>query len=391
MHSVLISGIGISGPALAYWLRRSGFEVMLIDHAPALRTSGYMIDFWGAGFDIAEKMGLLPQILAHGYRIDELRLVDAQGRRTAGFDVHRIRTLLRDRFISLLRGDLSKLLFESIDDVETSFGDSIRHIAPSGNKLHVEFARASPRDFDLVIGADGLHSAVRKLWFGDEREFARHLGYYAASFSVENYPCRDPAAYVGFTAPGRQVARYALRGGRTVFFFIFAAPAEHVHEPRDRKKLLHETYAGQGWECPQILRLLDGVDDLYFDDVSQIRMPRWSRGRVALVGDACACPSLLAGQGASLGMLGGYVLAGELKRSAGDFDQAFARYEERLKALITAKQDEALKFGSWFAPRTRLGIFARDQITRLMQIPFVANHLLGVMLRDDVQLPRLDA
>jgi 2-polyprenyl-6-methoxyphenol hydroxylase-like FAD-dependent oxidoreductase len=171
---------------------------------------------------------------------------------------------------------------------------------------------------------------------------------------------------------------------------VFTTPHGRDEAPlelRSQKALLHDIYGGDGWECPQILQLLDASDDVYFDIVSQVRMRSWSRDRVALVGDACACPSLLAGQGAALAMLGAYVLAGELKRCGGDHQAAFNRYEMRLKDLVKAKQDNAVKFGGWFAPRTRLAIFARDQITRLMQIPFVADRLVGSMLTDSVAVP----
>lgn len=185
-----------------------------------------------------------------------------------------------------------------------------------------------------------------------------------------------------------------MRDDRTAFFFVFVAP-DGGHEPlrdlRAQKALLRRLYGDDGWECPQILQLLDASSELYFDDVSQIRMQRWSRDRVALVGDACACPSLLAGQGASLGMAGAYVLAGELRRSADDPLAAFAHYETQLKGFMTTTQDSAARAGSWFAPRTRFGVFLRNEITRLMRIPVLADGLSRLILRDDLSLPSYES
>lgn len=337
-RKILISGAGIAGPSLAYWLRHYGFEPVLVERAPTLRTGGYLVDFWGLGFEVADKMGLLPALKDNAYDIDEVRLVDEHGRKAGGFSVNAIRSVLGDHFLSILRSDLAQLIYNSLDgDVRTMFGDTITAIEQDESGVRVTFMHAPAENFDLVIGAGGLHSPVREIVFGPEERFEKYLGYYTASFIVTGYPHRDSHAYVGCALPGRQVSRYALRDGRTVFFLVFATDERLQIAPHDtsaQKKILHEAFGRDGWECPIILKALDDTDDLYFDSISQIRMPSWTAGRVALVGDACSCPSLLAGQGASLAMGAAYVVAGELKKAEGHHRVAFKAYENILQPVM---------------------------------------------------------
>jgi 2-polyprenyl-6-methoxyphenol hydroxylase-like FAD-dependent oxidoreductase len=246
-----------------------------------------MIDFWGVGYDIAERMGLLPTLYEDGYRLEEVRLVDASGRRVAGFNARVFRSASNGRFVSLLRGDLARRVYELVaGKTETIFSDSIAVMEEDSTGVTVIFDRSSPRRFDLAVGADGLHSNVRTLAFGDGARYERYLGYYTAAFSADGYPHRDEGAYVSYTVPGRQVARYALRGGRSAFFFIFAQDEQLSvghHDVPAQKAILRERFSGAGWECDQILEAMNCGDDLYFDAVAQARMAEWSRGRVVLV------------------------------------------------------------------------------------------------------------
>ncbi|MGA7324432.1 MAG: FAD-binding domain, partial [Rhodomicrobium sp.] len=373
---ILICGAGIAGPTLAFWLDRYGFEPVLIESAPALREGGYIIDFWGRGFDIAEMMGLQPALMENGYHIKELRIVDDKGRRSGGFTLQSIEKVLQGRYISILRSDLSRLIYGALGGrVRTVFGNTITGIEQDAGGVQVIFAHGKPERFDLVIGAGGLHSPVRNLVFGPKCGYECYLGYYAASFSIGGYPHRDPDAYISYSLPGRQVARYSLRDGRTVFLFVFApdakVPFDH-HDQAAQKALLHERFGSGKWECPGILGALNKADSLYFDAVSQIHMPEWSNGRVALVGDACFCPSLLAGQGSALAMTATYILAGELKKAQGDHAAAFSNYEQLFRPFIERKQQAAARFATSFAPKTRFGIAVRNAVTRLMALPLVA-------------------
>ncbi|MFO0579693.1 MAG: FAD-binding domain [Polyangia bacterium] len=393
---ILISGAGIAGPTLAYWLLRYGFRPTLLESAPRLRTGGYLIDFWGTGYDIAQRMGILPELQRVGYMVEELKLVGTSGERVGGFSARVFQAATYGRYVSLARGDLAASIFRTIEGrIESLFGDRITAIAEGHGAVRVTFEHAPERDFDLVIGADGLHSGVRRLAFGDAARFEKYLGYAVAAFELPGYRPREELTYVSYSRPGKQAARFALRSDRTLILLVFAedpsaATSDEAARPADlaaKRRLLHARFDDAGWECPQILAAMDRCESLYVDRVSQIHLDRWSTGRVALVGDAAACPSLLAGQGASLAMTGAYVLAGELKRARGDHAAAFAAYESRLRPFIEAKQRAAAQFAESFAPRTELGLRLRNLVTRAMRIPFVAELALGRSLRDDVTLP----
>jgi 2-polyprenyl-6-methoxyphenol hydroxylase-like FAD-dependent oxidoreductase len=388
--NVLISGAGIAGPTLAFWLTKYGFEPTLVETAPALRTRGYVIDFWGLGYDIAEKMGLLPDIARIGYHVQELRIVDNLGRRLSGFGVQVFRQLTGGRYITLGRSDLSKLIYDRIkDSCEIIFGDSISSLREAQGEVHVEFEHGGERRFDLVIGADGLHSRVRKLVFGPQDRYEKDLGYRAAAFETAGYRPRNELVYIIHGVPGRQVGRFALHDDRTLILFIFDGGGEpEAHGVEAQKAILRKSFESDGWELPQILAALDTCDDLYFDRVSQIRMDGWSQGRIALVGDAGFCMSLLAGQGSALAMTAAYVLAGELATSPGRPQEAFRRYEARLRPFIHAKQRAAERFAAAFVPRTRPGVFFRNQVIKAFRVPAIARIAVGRDIRDQLQLPR---
>jgi 2-polyprenyl-6-methoxyphenol hydroxylase-like FAD-dependent oxidoreductase len=393
--TVLISGCGIAGPTLAYWLLAAGFRPTLVEKAPAPRSGGYIIDFWGLGFDIAERMGMAQALRARAYDVGEFRIVDDRGRRCGGFGVEVFRELTGGRYVSLPRGDLARLIYDRIEGrCETIFGDSVTALAPSAEGVEVTFERSPERRFDMVIGADGLHSAVREAVFGAEVRFESYLGYTAAAFGTKGYEPRDENAYVTYGTPGKQVARFAMRDDRTMFLLVFAADKPPPIDARDmaaQKARLHAEFDDGGWECPRILAALDASDDLYFDRVSQMRLPAWSRGRVALVGDAAFAPSLLAGQGSALAMIAAYVLAGELAVSPEHPEAAFQRYELLLRNFMAAKQKAAVGFAGSFAPKTRLGLFVRDLATRLFVVPGLSKLLLGPGVLDRIELPSYPA
>lgn len=274
---IAISGAGVAGAALAHWLHRTGHTPTLIEQAPHLRTGGYMIDFWGVGYQVAKRMGIEGPIRAAGYEMERLRSVGPRGEVRADVDVDVFRRLLGADFTSLPRGDLAAAIYATIEDeVETAFGDSISFVDERDDGVRLGFERGGARDFDLLIGADGLHSNVRRLVFGPEREFERYLGCKVAACVVDGYRTRDELAYVTYAEPGRQLARFALRGDRTTFLFIFRADHDGTDAPP--KDQLRNTFRDSGWEAHDMLAALDDVDDLYFDVVSQIHMNRWSRG-----------------------------------------------------------------------------------------------------------------
>jgi 2-polyprenyl-6-methoxyphenol hydroxylase-like FAD-dependent oxidoreductase len=381
--------VGIAGPTLAYWLARYGFQPTLVESALSLRDGGYMIDFWGPGYEVAERMALIAEIIDQGYRIKEVRIVDTLGRRVSGFSGDLFRHGLNNRFISIPRGELARLLYGSITDrVETIFGDSVRTLAEHAHGVNVEFERSTPRSFDLVVGADGLHSRVRAIAFGQENQFEQYLGFIVAAFNTPSYPRRDEDIYVSYCVPGKQIARYSLRDGCTGFFFMEResdrGPAENLGEA---KAFLARSFRNAGWESADVIQALHPVGELYLDRVSQIQMEHWSTGRIVLVGDAAFCPSLLAGEGSGLAMAAAYVLAGELKRAAGDHAAAFRNYEALLKPLIERKQKSAARLGAWFAPQTPLGLVFRNAFTQLMNLPVIGRWAVRRMVAGGMALP----
>ncbi|MEO7964472.1 MAG: FAD-dependent monooxygenase, partial [Gemmatimonadaceae bacterium] len=288
---VIINGAGIAGPTLAYWLRQAGQEVLLVEAAPQLRRGGYVIDFGLIGYDVAEKMGLIPRLRELGYKVREMRFVDRLGRTSSSISLDALARLTHGRYITLRRSDLAATIYRALNGtVETIFGDSVSSIEETGRGVRVRFDHAPPREADLVIGADGLHSRVRELVFGSDAAVEVSLGYHVAAFQVEGYRRRDELVYVGYGVPGRQVWRFSMREDKTLFLLAFRdqylPAAERLANEQERKSVLTHVFADVGWECPQILAAMASAGSIYFDRVSQIRLDRWTKGRTALVGDA---------------------------------------------------------------------------------------------------------
>jgi 2-polyprenyl-6-methoxyphenol hydroxylase-like FAD-dependent oxidoreductase len=330
-------------------------------------------------------MGIEDAIRAAGYQIEWLRSVGSRGEIKADVDVDVFRRLIGEDFTSLPRGDLAAAIYSAIDsEVEAIFGDSIVTVDEHGDRVRLTFENNAPRDFDLLVGADGLHSNVRRLVFGPERDFERYLGCKVAACVADGYRPRDDLVYVTYGAPGCQLARFALRDDRTMFLFIFRA--EHDVIDATPKDQLRNEFSNVGWECQDFLAALDGVDDLYFDVVSQIRMDSWSQGRVLLIGDAAGCISLLGGEGTGLAMTGAYVLAGELARADVDYRRAFDTYQTRLRPFIEAKQAGAERYIPFFATRTRFGLWVRNVGLRMANFVPLGSLFAG-SVRDEFTLP----
>lgn len=383
---ILIVGAGIAGPTLAYWLQRSGHEVTIIEHAPKLRTGGYIVDFWGAGFDVAEKMGIVPELRRRGYVFTEARTVDREGRRIASLNPSAILES-NDRYLSIARSELSAVIYESLrGGVRLILDDTVRSLDDDGDGVSVTHASGETAEYDLVVGADGLHSRVRSLVFGPDREFERYLGMVVAAFESDHYPKRDELVAMMHAEVGFQAVRLSLRDERTLLLFSVRHDGEVPVDRAGQEQLLRARLSEGGWEVPTMLEAMAQAQDFYFDPVSQIRMPSWSKGRVALVGDAAAGPSFLAGQGSALAMVEAYTLAAELARSD-DHNDAFARYHERLAPLLRSKQDAAKGLGLAFAPKDRLQLFVRNAVMKVMALPGISALAMGKSFYDAVELP----
>lgn len=388
---VVINGAGIAGTALAFWLGRAGHEVLLVERASALRTGGYVLNLWGIGYDAVERMGLLPRLLAQQYQVEELCMVDGRGRVRGGYPSRVLAQLTQGRIAALARGDIAAALHAALEGrVETRYGDSIAAIEDDGARVRVRFEHAAPCEADLVIGADGLHSRVRGLVFGPEDAFEHSLGCHVAAFELAGYRPRDEQRYEAYTAAGRYVAKFPVRGDATLFFMVlrddYLGGATPVSDA-ERKAALAQAFAGMGWECPGILAALPQVENLYFDSISQIRLPAWTQGRVALLGDAAACPSLIAGEGCGFALAQAYVLAGEIARHPAELARALAAYQACLLPVVARKQKLAESLVSSFVPTSEFGVRLRDFATGLMRLPVFPKLLMGRYLHDEIALP----
>ncbi len=388
---VAINGAGIAGTALAYWLSKMGHEVLLVERAPALRTGGYILNLWGIGYDAAERMGLLPRLLDLQYPTDELRMVDGQGRTRGGYPSSVLLRLAKGRIATLARADVAASIHDLLaGQVETVFGDSIASIEDDGEHARIGFEHAPEREVDLVIGADGLHSRVRQIAFGADARFEYAMGCHVASFEVAGYRPRTDNLYVAHTAPGRYVARFPVRDDKTLFFMLLRdeyLKAGVNASLTERKAALTQAFSDMGWECPAIVSALQHEDDIYFDSISQVRMGAWTKGRVALLGDAAACPSLIAGEGAGFALAAAYVLAGEIHKNASNMHAALAQYQQRIMPYAARKQKYAESLVGSFVPKTALGVSVRDFATLLMRLPVFPRLLMGRYFHDEMQLP----
>lgn len=385
---VLISGAGIAGPTLAYWLLQAGHRPTLVEHAPQLRRGGYLIDFWGTGFDVADRMGIVPELRRQGYVMREARAVGRDGRRIASIKSSAVMGPI-ERYVSIARSDLAAAIYGALEGgAELVLGDTVQALDDDGDKVRVTFENGQPRDFDLVVGADGLHSRVRRLAFGTDEQFERYQNIVVSVFDVPGYRPRDELVAMMHAEVGFQAVRVSLRDDVTMVVLTVrhdgTVPLESV---ADQQALLRQRLRGAGWEVPALLEEMARATTFYFDAVSQIQMPSWTKGRVALVGDAAACPSLLAGQGSALAMIESYVLAAELARSGGDHGQAFARYQARLAPFLRSKQAAARRLASAFAPRSSSQLLVRNTVMKLMELPYVTNLAMGRSFHDAIELP----
>jgi 2-polyprenyl-6-methoxyphenol hydroxylase-like FAD-dependent oxidoreductase len=385
---IAISGAGVAGAALAHWLHRTGHNPTVIEQAPKFRTGGYMIDFWGVGYQVAKRMGIEDPIRAAGYQVELLRSVGSRGQVKADVHVDVFRRMFGDDLTSLPRGDLAAAIYTTIEDnVETIFGDSIATVDVHSEGVRLTLDSGAARDFDLLVGADGLHSNVRRLVFGPDEEFEHYLGCKVAACVVDGYRPRDDLVYVTYGSPGRQLGRCALRGDRTMLLFIFRAGHDSAGvAPKDQ---LRNEFSDVGWESRDFLAALDDVDDLYFDVVSQVRMDDWSRDRVVLIGDAAGCISLLGGEGTGLAITEAYVLAGELARAGADYRRAFDAYQSLMRPFIKTKQAGAHRYIPFFTTRTRFGLWFRNLAMRMANFGPLSTLLAGGV-HDDFTLPEYD-
>jgi 2-polyprenyl-6-methoxyphenol hydroxylase-like FAD-dependent oxidoreductase len=381
---VLISGAGVAGPALAYWLSRYGADTTVVETAPRLRTSGFAVDFRGpTHLGVLQKMGVLDELRGLQTHGGAMSCVDEHGH-----EIFRLPAEFTGGDIEVYRRDLSRVLYErGADRTEYVFGDTITDLTEAADGVHAEFARSASRTVDLVVGADGLHSGVRGLAFGEESRFVRHLGFYLAGWDLPN-DLGFGTTPQQYNVPGRMASVSADQRDpdRAGAFVVFASPLLDYdwHDIEQPKKFISDAFTGLRWHVPDLLRTLHDAQDVYFDSISRVTVPHWSAGRVALLGDA-AWGVTLGGMGVGTGIIGGYVLAGELAAARGDHRTALAAYENRMRGYASRWQRRANP-GQFLAPPTTTRLRIRNAMfrTRLVRRLLIAS---TKSLATDANLP----
>jgi 2-polyprenyl-6-methoxyphenol hydroxylase-like FAD-dependent oxidoreductase len=393
---VLISGASIAGPVLAYWLTRHGFDVTVVERAPALRkTGGHAIDLFRPAMEISERMGVLPRIEARATGTATLMAHRPWSSRPARIDYLKVEKTMSDRHVEIMRDDLSEIYYDAArDGVQYIFGDHIASISGDGDVL---FANAAGRRFDIVIGADGLHSGVRQLVFGDVPQ--RFLGGYLSVVSVPRSLAHN-GEMTGYFEPDRVAMVYTadhLDDARAVFIFRPKSALDFDHRDVARQKeQLRAAFAGTSAEVDTWLDELGRTPTFYFDAITQLEMAEWSRGRVTLVGDAGYCPGPAVGGSTSLAVYGAYVLACELSRASGDHTTAFAAYERTMMPSVLGSRKLARVNAKTVVPGSRLGVMALIGVGRLISaLPLSVSQSVarlnnrGVRLYDTMPLPEM--
>ncbi|WP_330180227.1 FAD-dependent monooxygenase [Nocardia sp. NBC_01503] len=369
-RTVLISGGSIAGLTLAYWLRRYGFEVTVVERAPAPRPGGQAVDLRGVAKEVAERMGILPQIERARVHEKGLAYVDADGNWSASMSAELFDGEGAVAEIEILRGDLTDILYAAArSGVEYLFDDTITGLRETPDGVVVDFSRNASRIFDVVVGADGLHSTVRRLAFGPEAEFVHALGGYLSYFTIPVQGLELDDWFLMYNAPGGLLAAVRPEGpasAKAMFGFKAKDLVYDRHDRAGQQRILTEKFGELGWHVPRLLEVMDQAPDFFFDTISQTRMESWSRGRVALIGDAGYCGSPLSGNGTGMAMVGAYVLAGELARSRNDHRTAFARYQDELRPYVTECQKLPPGGVDGFLPGSRVAIGMRNFSVRMM-------------------------
>jgi 2-polyprenyl-6-methoxyphenol hydroxylase-like FAD-dependent oxidoreductase len=360
---VLISGAGIAGCTLAYWLGRNGHSVTVVERGGSLRSSGSPVDVRGPAVDVAERMNIATRLREASIRLKGMTLLDSGGRRVARVDIAALRSSIVPKDFEIARGDLARILYDaSVNDADYVFGDSIKALTQNELGVDVTFERSRPRRFDVVIGADGLHSIVRRLSFGGDSEFIQHAGLYAATISLPGSSDGESEMFM-LNAPGKLAALHPCRGVPLAYFIFWhpEIPEFDYTDLNQHRRILESAFAGIGWRVPEFLNAVRAASDFYFDSVARVDVAKWARGRVVLLGDASSCVSLF-GDGSTLAISGAFELAKALMERPTDPQGAFASYQATHSRLVASKQRNLIATASRIVPRTSTGLWLTTRL-----------------------------
>lgn len=343
-QKILVVGAGVAGPSVCYWLKKFGFSPTLIENAPEIRKGGQALDIRGVAVDLVRRMGIHQQICDKRTRLTGGSYVDANGKTLHEEHGERI-GFRQGEDVEIVRGDLVEILMKAIEGVPCRFNQAIASIEQNNAGVSVHFKNGSTENFDLVIGADGIHSATRRAAFTKDEYQLVNLGAYISIFSIPNYLNLDRTEVMHEANQKMlSITNYDDSGiAHAGFMFRSNHVLNNIRDQAEQMQFLHDTFWNFGWESQRVLELMPKASDFYFDSITQVKMPSWTKGRVVMLGDAGYCASPLSGQGNNLAMVGAYILAGELKMAGGDYQRAFEQYNKLLHSFVETNQN----FGAW--------------------------------------------
>ena len=368
----IISGAGIAGLAAAYELGRAGWDVVVLEKADSLRDGGYMIDFFGPGYDAAEANGLLDAFARHARKVEGVELVNADGSRQGYMSYRSFAAPLGGRLFSLMRGDLERVLFNALGpNVDLRFGTRIETVDNGPASVDIVTSAGDRLQGDVLIGADGIHSPLRAHLFTPEPRVLRYLGYHTAAYIFRSDAVAKAVQdrFLMLSLPDRQAGLYRMEGDSVAVYFIWRDTRPERAD--DAGAAIRENFGDLGWLVPETLAAMPPNAEIYYDVVAQIEADQWCNGRVALLGDAAFAVSLLAGQGASLAMGGAHILAQQLASQA-DVPTALARYDTILRPEVVKKQAAGRKAADWIVPHSPFRVWLRARVFNLSSLPFVS-------------------
>ncbi|MFZ0454833.1 MAG: FAD-dependent monooxygenase [Ignavibacteriaceae bacterium] len=365
---VVISGAGIGGLTLAYFLHKNGYQPIIIEKSDSLRDGGYMIDFFSSGIFVAEKMGIIEQLKAKNHGSNIIIQKNEKGQKQFVLNMSGFRASVKGKLFNFLRTDLADVLYEKIkDNVEIRFTTSIEKITQNENGVTVTFNNGTHETFDILVGADGLKSNIRSIIYPPEKVEELYLGYYVCALE-HNVPINvTKGEVISMLCPKRQIMTYATGNGTSNSLFVFQSEKLKHLTTAEEVGILKKEFADFASPVLEIIDEAAKKEKLFFDQVTQIRIHgKWHKNRVVLIGDAAYCITLLSGQGSSMAMTAAYVLAEQLKKYGDNVAQAFENYEEELRPMIETMQKKAVKNAATYVPSTKFNLWIRNLLAPLV-------------------------
>jgi 2-polyprenyl-6-methoxyphenol hydroxylase-like FAD-dependent oxidoreductase len=381
INKILVIGAGIAGPAVCYWLRRFGFFPTLIEKSANLRKGGHALDVRGVAIDLVKRMGIYEEICNRRTQVELGRYVDAEGNILHEEKGERF-CFREGEDVEIIRGDLVEILIDAIKGVPCHFNQLIDSIKQSDSDVEVQFKDGRTEHYDLVIGADGLHSTTRRMVFDNDEYKLTNLDAYFSVFSIPNYLNLNHTE-VQFEANQKLISITSDKSpqmAEVAFCFRAQNVLNNLRNENEQQRFLRDTFKDFGWETSKILELMSDSDDFYFDSVTQVEMKSWTKGRVALLGDAGYCASPLSGQGNNLALVGAYIFAGELKQAGDNYHRAFDRYNELLHPFVEANQKLGILVNKSFLVQDEVSKeVAEERSNKIMEAVKIASTMISLL------------